>query len=107
MKYFYEEITQLTIITPETFGTEADKNDVAEILEVVKSTVHHKVIDHILNELNDQMKEEFIHILAKSDSHSSTLNKLKIHIKDIEEKVIEVVKKAEQEIYDIITATTS
>lgn len=107
MKYFYEEITQLTIITNDFFDKKANKKEVAEIIEIAKSTVHHKVIDHILSELDDQTKEEFIHLLEKNDSHKQNLEELKKHIKDLEEKVIDVVRKAEKEIHNIIIASTS
>lgn len=107
MKYFYEEITQLTIITNDFFDKKADKKEVAEIIELAKSTVHHKVIDHVLSELDDQMKEEFIQLLEKRDTHKHTLEKLKEHIKDMEEKVIDVVRKAEKELHDIIISNTT
>lgn len=105
MKYFYEEITELKIVTHELFGPEVDKKEADKIMDVVRSTVHHKVLDEILSLLDEKTKEEFYEILSKDTSHKTSVEKLKIYISDIEKKVADAVDRAEKEIYKLIIGT--
>ncbi|HSX39235.1 MAG TPA: hypothetical protein VLI92_01455 [Candidatus Saccharimonadales bacterium] len=102
MKYFYEEITEIHEI-PELIKSSTDNADEQEqLLEIVRSTIHHKVLDLIFRELDVVQQQEFLEYIETADNQSSVIDKLKEWISDVEQKILLKVKQAEQEIIEAI-----
>ena len=104
MKYFFEEIIEIERIPTLLASDEFSENERQYLLNLAKSSIHHKVIDLVLTELADeQMKLFFIEALDTSEDHASTLEMLKAKVEGIEEKVVILVKEAELELEKLMS----
>ena len=91
MKYFFEEIITLEKTHEEVY-----------INELIKSSVHHYVLDEILKQLeNDADKEKLLELVAKEEN-KTVLEVLEEKIKDFSVKLAKMVKDAENEIERIV-----
>ncbi|MFH1749996.1 MAG: hypothetical protein ABH837_03870 [bacterium] len=58
-----------------------------EILDMIDSTLHHRVIDKVLDELDDRHHELFMTEYSRDPGNEELLYFLKKHIPDIEDKI--------------------
>lgn len=101
MKYIFDEIIEtksIYIVIEKTFPDDKERQ---HMITVVKDIVHHKVVDMILDELDENKKLVFIEKLDDENQHRNILNDLSIWILDFESKVISKVKEAEKELLQI------
>ena len=110
MKYLFEEIIQIKTVHLKLNELNLADEEKEELLEIMKSTIHHKVIDLILSELTDEEKEIFLSQVIPSPGEESSeafpkdvsLNVLRDRINNLEEKVKEKVKEAEEELIALL-----
>lgn len=113
MKYLFEEIIQIKTVHLKLNEMDLTDQEKEELLEIMKSTIHHKVIDLILSELTDEEKEIFLEGVSTgrgfSDTHKNGqfLDVLKDRINNLEAKIKEKVKEAEEELTLLLADQTS
>lgn len=122
MKYLFEEIIQIKTVHLKLNEMDLANQEKEELLEIMKSTVHHKVIDLILSELTDEEKEIFLEGIStgggfsdmdEQSSRSSELKNrqylsvLRDRINNLETKIKEKVKEAEEELILLLADQTS
>jgi len=78
------EVDPLIMLVEEILQAEKEK---LEILDMIDSTLHHRIVDRILQELDEQHHEIFMHEYSQNPSNEEILVFLKKQIPDIE-KVI-------------------
>jgi hypothetical protein len=103
MKYIFEEITRTETIyrlIDETCETQADKD---HLVTVVKDTVHHKLVDMVLDELTDEQKLHFLEHIDDEAAHPTLLETLKKWVVDFETKLSSKAKEAEDELLLVIS----
>ncbi len=112
MKYLFEEIIQIKTVHLKLNKMDLADHEKEELLEIMKSIIHHKVIDLILSELTDEEKEIFLEGLSKSNVFSDTsknsqfLDVLKNRIENLETKIKEKVKEVEEELILLLADQT-
>lgn len=95
----YVKITKIYSLVDEHF---TDSTENAHVKKMVDDIMHHKLLDMVLDELDDEKKT---HVLAHIDneiSHDSLITDLKDWIEDFEAKVEARIKEAEAEILKLI-----
>ncbi len=75
---------QLIMLVEKLLEIEEEK---LEILDMIDSILHHRVIHKILEELDDKHHEIFMAEYSKNPGNEELLIFLKKHIPDIEEKI--------------------
>lgn len=108
MKYLFEEIIQIKTVHLKLNEMDLADQEKEELLEIMKSTVHHKVIDLILSELTDEEKEIFLEGVStgQMDKNKQYLSVLKDRINNLEAKIKEKVKEAEAELILLLADQT-
>ena len=112
MKYLFEEIVQIKTVHLKLNEMNLAGEEKGELLEIMKSTVHHKVIDLILSELTNEEKEIFLEGVSNnngfSDIHKNKqfLSVLGDRINNLEIKIKEKVKEAEEELLLLLADQT-
>lgn len=105
MKYFFEEITTLKIIPQklEELGLESAQQETLELLSLLKSTVHHSVLNTVFDQLDEDPKDTLLDMLEQSKHPSTVLSFLRNMIDDFDKQVIETVKITEEELAKMLS----
>ena len=102
MKYIFEDIIQTDSIF---LVIEHHFEDIAEkdyMKNVVRDTIHHKLLDMVLDELDHEKRMEFLAEIDEEKNHPSLLERLKVWIENFEEKLHFRAKEAEDEMLKLI-----
>jgi hypothetical protein len=73
-----------------------------EILDMIDSTLHHKIIHKLLDELPDEQHELFLEGYSKDPSNEELLVFLKQYVPDIESKISAESQTVQKSLYDEI-----
>ena len=103
MNYIFDEIIETEIIFKVIDEKCPDKKEKEYLVALVKDTIHHKVVDFVLDELDEEKQIIFLSKLDDEESHKGTIEKLKEWIEDFEVKVGTKVKEAEAELISLIS----
>ena len=105
MKYIFEDIIKtesIFLIIEEHFEDDEEKE---YMKNVIRNTIHHKLMDLVLDELDVEKRMIFLAGVEDENEHQSLLEKLKNWIDSFEEKIHLRAKEAETEIIDLIVVT--
>ena len=97
MKYIFEEIIKtedLFIKIEQHFEVESERE---HMKNVVRNTLHHQLVDLILDELNHEQRLEFLIEIEDEEKHPSLLERLREWVEGFEEKLHLQTKEAEVE----------
>jgi hypothetical protein len=102
MKYIFEEIisTENIFLVIEKQFKDAEEKEYMK--NIVKDTMHHKLMDLVLDELDAEKRIYFLAAVEDEEKHPSLLEKLKEWIENFEEKVHLKAKESEDEILKLI-----
>jgi hypothetical protein len=102
MKYIFEEIikTENVLVLIEKHFEDAEEQEYMK--NVIRDTVHHKLLDLVLDELDAEQKLLFLAELEDENKHQNLLEKLKGWIGNFEEKLHLRAKEAETEMMKLI-----
>lgn len=104
MNYFFEKIQPLDEVTLIITQNTSSSTEADELLEIAKSTVHHKVLDLILSEVPETYKENMLEILSEPEDHEKTLQKLGVIIDNFEKKMEKAINEAQKEIISLLSS---
>jgi len=102
MKYIFEDIIEtesIFLVIEEHFEDDAEKE---YMKNVIRDTIHHKLMDLVLDELDAEKKVIFLAGVEDENEHRSLLERLKDWVDDFEEKIHLRAKEAEIEMIDLI-----
>lgn len=102
MTYIFEKIIntgEIFIIIESHFD---DPDEQEHIKTLVRDTIHHKLVDMVLDELEEENKALFLKDIDNEEKHQSLLDQLKSWIENFEEKLHLKAKEAESEIMTLI-----
>lgn len=86
MSYFYAHIVNPDDLAKEIEVLDVSAEDRAHLFMVVQSTLHHRVIDALLEELHDDHKHIFLtHIVE--ENHEGVWRVLNEHVDGAEDKI--------------------
>ncbi len=102
MKYIFEDIIETKNIYLVIDENCPDDETKQYLITVVKDVIHHKIVDLVLDELDEEKRVIFIEKLDDSAQHQEILSKLSGWISDFEHKVISRVKETEKELIKLI-----
>ena len=98
-KFFFEEIKELGEIPTIIDDLEVDEVSKEELLLMVKSIIHHKVLDSLLAKFKDDSpKETFLITISTGGDSNTILSRAEELIPDLRNMVIETVEKEEKEL---------
>lgn len=103
MKFIFEEIIEtesVFLIIEEHFEDDAEKE---YMKNVVRDTIHHKLMDLVLDELDAEKKLIFLAGVEDENEHPSLLSRLREWVESFEEKIRLRAKEAETEMITLIT----
>ena len=103
MKYIFEDIIETKDIYLVIDEHAPDDETKQYLITVVKDIIHHKVVDFVLDELDEEKKVIFIEKLDDESQHRDILGKLSSWIADFEQKVVSKVKEAEKELVKLVS----
>ncbi len=98
MTYFFEEITEIKEITLFIESNCDDDHEKCELIDIVKETIHHKVLDSILDLLDQDQKEELLLLHYNKAENKTIVEKAKEWVAELEDVVKEKVREYEQEL---------
>jgi hypothetical protein len=104
-KYLFEEIIEVKKISLVISANAKDDKDKKYLTELAKSTINHKVLDLILDELDPDKKQNFIKKYYDELGNTGVadiIKDLKKWITDFEKKVEKKVIEAEEELVQLI-----
>jgi len=102
MKYIFEDIIEtesIFLIIEKHFDDDAEKE---HMKNVIRDTIHHKLMDLILDELDVEKRVVFLAGVEDENEHPSLLERLRDWIDSFEEKIRLKAKEAETEMIDLI-----
>jgi hypothetical protein len=102
MKYIFEEIIKdktIFVLIEEHF-TDVEERD--HIKSIVNDTFHHKLVDAVLDELDQAQRLLFLAEVDDEKKHEPLLDKLRYWIEDLEVKLHLRAKEAEDEMLKLI-----
>ncbi len=73
-----------------------------EILDMIDSTIHHRIMDRILYELDDKHHELFMTEFSRDPGNEDLLSFLKKQIPDIEDRIQSESKDAQDSLFEDI-----
>lgn len=97
MKYIFEEIIKtedLFMKVEQHFEVESERE---HMLNLIRNTLHHQLVDLVLDELNHDQRLEFLIEIENEEKHPSLLERLREWIENFEEKLHLRTKEAEVE----------
>jgi hypothetical protein len=102
MKYIFDDIvkTESVFLIIERHFDDAEEKE--RMKDVIRDTIHHKLLDLILDELDVEKRMLFLAGVENENEHQSLLERLKDWITDFDEKVRLKAKEAETEIIALI-----
>ena len=101
--YFYAHLVDMSDISRELDILEIYDAEKNELILMIESTIHHKVVDVILTELSEDHKIIFLQHI-KHDDHKKVWALLKDLIKNPEKKILKEIKTLKKEfIRDIMS----
>jgi hypothetical protein len=103
MNYIFEDIVEtqsILLIIEEHFEDAAERTHMKNL---VKDTIHHKVLDLVLDELDAEHKLLLLAGIEDETQHQSLLERLKDWIEGFEDKIRFRAKEAETELIQLIT----
>lgn len=103
MKYIFEDTIETKDIYLVIDEYTADNETKQYLITVVKDIIHHKIVDLVLDELDEEKKIIFIEKLDDESQHHDILSKLSGWITDFELKVVSKVKEAEKELVKLMS----
>ena len=103
MKFLFEEVIEIPDVNSKVSELEVSDEEKAYLLEVARSTIHHKVLDALLCDCDNDEKVYVLETIAIGNDNRTTLEVLKEKISDLEEKIINAVKDAEKELLELIS----
>lgn len=98
MKIFYDHLVYREEISAELAGYELTVDEREEIERLADETLHHEVLNIILEKLPESKHKKFLSQFHKNPSDPQLLTELKAEIKDIEEEIQKVARKVKKEI---------
>lgn len=107
MKYIFDEIVETKDIYLVIDENAPDEETRQYLITVVKDVIHHKVVDMVLDELDEEKKVFFIDQLEDENQYRSILSSLSTWILDFEAKVISKVKQTEKELLRVFASNSS
>jgi len=102
MKYIFEEIIktdEIFMIIEQHFEETTEKEYMKHL---VKDTMHHKLLDLVLDELDEDRKIIFLAGADNESEHKGLLDKLKAWVDNFEDKLSHRAKEAEAEMVNLI-----
>lgn len=103
MNYFFETIAKtenVYLLIDQHFE---DGLENAQMKNVVKDILHHKLLDLVLDELSSEQQTTFLIEIEDQENHIGIVGKLREWISDFEDKVQIKVKEVEAEILSLIS----
>ena len=95
---FYNHLVDLSDIEEYLRQQELAEEEQAELIVMVKETIHYRVVTEILTHLPQEHHEWFLEEYTQVPHHEGFLEKLKEVIGDIEDKISQVIHRVKQEI---------
>lgn len=100
-QHFYSHLVEIETITIKLTEIEISEPERQELIELAHDTIHHHVLDTILDELNEEDKKHFLKLLVHEDQESIWTH-LKIKIQDIESKIKSAIERIKTEFHQDI-----
>ncbi len=86
MKYFYSHIIELEEVLVELDSIDLNEKQRMHLSALIDSSLHHLILDAVLNELHEKDKEKFLELLYKGE-HDKIWEHLNGKVDNIEEKI--------------------
>ncbi len=102
MKYLFDELIETKDVYLIIDQSNPSAKDREYLVTIVKDTIHHKLVDLVLDELSSEQQMYFLEKIDNENHHPELLNKLGKWINDFELKVVRRVQEAEQEILELL-----
>ena len=104
MKYIFESIikTESIFLVIEEHFTDAREKE--HVKAVIRDTIHHQLVDMILDELDAEQRTLFLIEIDDETKHQTWLEKLGAKIENFEEKLHLRAKESETEMLGLIEA---
>ncbi|OGC70020.1 hypothetical protein A2415_01520 [candidate division WWE3 bacterium RIFOXYC1_FULL_39_7] len=102
MKYIFEEIIQtdnIFLIIEEHFDDDTEKE---YMKNVIRDTIHHKLMDMVLDELDEEKRVLFLAEADDESKHPNLLERLKEWVDRFEDKIHSRAREAESEMINLI-----
>jgi len=102
MKYIFEDIIEtesIFLIVEKHFEDDVEKEHMKNL---IRDTVHHKLMDLVLDELDAEKRVIFLAGVGDENEHQSLMGRLKEWIDGFEEKIRIRAKEAETEMIALI-----
>lgn len=106
MRYIFEDIIETKDIYLVIDEHAPDDETKQYLITIVKDVIHHKVVDLVLDELDEEKRVIFIEKLDDESQHQEILIKLSGWISDFEQKVVLKVKETEKELMKLMSKTS-
>lgn len=98
MKYFYSHLIEIQSLVIELDKMELDPREKSHLAHLIDSTLHHHVLDTVLDQLSPSDKEVFLNHLALND-HTKIWKFLNEKVDKIEEKIKDTGEQLKQKLH--------
>src|SRR5690349_4999544 len=103
MKYLFENLVatdEIYLLIEQHCPDETERD---YIFMIIKDTIHHKVVDLILDELDEEKRLFVMTNIDNVHQHENLLRSLSEWIEDFELKVLARIKETEKELIELIS----
>jgi hypothetical protein len=101
-KVFYDHLVIREEIDCVLNNYRLDKEEKEELIQIIDQTLHHHILNVVLNHLPKDIHREFIELLNKDPGSDALMDLLKIHSPEVEFEIKKQAQKVKREILDEI-----
>jgi len=105
-KHFYSEVISLEVVVTTLDELAMSPKEKEHLTLLAEEMLHHKILDMVLTELNEEDKKVFL-LLLLDESHDQVWEHLTGKIEDLHTKLKSVAKEIEESLLEDIRKLTS
>lgn len=88
--YFYTRIINIESVLEQLHSLELSEEEKVHLAALIDSSLHHTILDEVLNNLNEEDKKLFLKLLAKEEEHEKIMEFLNNKVENVEDKIKKV-----------------
>ncbi len=105
--HFYSHLIETSQLSLELGNMQLHASERLELISLVQSNIHHTILSVILDQLGEEDKKQFLHLVTKND-HKKTWELLRTKTNNIEDSIKDAAEKLKKEfLSDIKKAHTA
>lgn len=88
--YFYTKIINIESVLEQLHSLDLSEEERVHLAALIDSSLHHAILDEVLNSLNEEDKKLFLKLLSEEGEHEKIMEFLNTKVEHVEDKIKKV-----------------